>query len=63
VFAAATGRAAKRPELNDLVAVGATAADCLARAVARGMYEATALPCRPEVPAWRDHFSPSVGSP
>jgi L-aminopeptidase/D-esterase-like protein len=63
IFAAATARAAKRPELNDLVAVGATAADCLARAVARGVYEAAALPCCPQIPAWRDRFGVRASPP
>jgi L-aminopeptidase/D-esterase-like protein len=62
VFAAATARADQPPGLHDLIEIGAVAADCLARAVARGVYEATALPCRPEVPAWRDHFSLSAAS-
>lgn len=57
VFAAATAQAAKRPELQDLVGIGAAAADCLARAIARGVYEATALPCCPDRPAWRDRFN------
>jgi D-aminopeptidase len=33
--------------------IGALAADCLARAVARGVYEAVAFPGI-GVPAWRD---------
>jgi D-aminopeptidase len=56
IFAAATARAETRPELNDLVAIGARAADCLARAIARAVYEAAALPCCPQAPAWRDRF-------
>ena len=56
IFAAATARAEKRPELNDLVAIGARSADCLARAIARAVYEAAALPCCPQAPAWRDRF-------
>jgi hypothetical protein len=31
-------------------------ADCLARAIARGVYEATALPYANAQPAWRDRF-------
>lgn len=51
VFAAGTGR---RPlgDLTALTAIGAAAATCLARAVARGVYEAVALPGG--LPAWRD---------
>jgi L-aminopeptidase/D-esterase-like protein len=56
VFAAATGRAEARPALQDLVEIGAVAADCLARAIARGVYEATALPFPGALPAWRDRF-------
>ena len=34
----------------------AAAADCLARAVARGVYEATALPYKTAVPDWKTRF-------
>ena len=44
VFAAATGRAGRVPSATELVALGTYAADCLARAIARGVYEATSLP-------------------
>jgi L-aminopeptidase/D-esterase-like protein len=57
VFAAATGRKALRDPPRDLVEIGALASDCLARAVARGVYEATALPFRNALPAWRDKFT------
>src|SRR3954467_15064954 len=56
VFAAATG---KRPLANPVFALaelGATAANVLARAVARAVYEATALPFANALPAWRDKF-------
>jgi len=36
--------------------LGAAAADCLARAVARGVYEATALPYAKALPDWRSKF-------
>lgn len=62
VFAAATARAEKRPELNDLIAIGAAASDCLARAVARGVYEATALACCPQAPTWGDRFRSTTPS-
>jgi D-aminopeptidase len=42
--------------LLDLTSLGAIAANCLARAVARGVYEATALPFPGALPAWRDRF-------
>jgi L-aminopeptidase/D-esterase-like protein len=35
---------------------GAAAADCLARAVARGVFEATALPYATSVPDYRQRF-------
>ena len=61
VFAAATGRKTLRNSPHDLVEIGAVASDCLARAVARGVYEATALPFRNARPAWRDKFGGSRG--
>lgn len=56
VFAAST---AKRPLANPVYALaelGAIAANVLARAVARAVYEATALPFAGALPAWRDKF-------
>ncbi len=55
VFAAATGR---RPlqQPGDMTELGASAADCLTRAIARGVYEATALPFPGALPSWRDRF-------
>jgi L-aminopeptidase/D-esterase-like protein len=55
VFAVATGR---NPAAVDLTALGTAAANCLARAVARGVYEAAALPFVAALPAWRDRFEP-----
>jgi L-aminopeptidase/D-esterase-like protein len=40
----------------DLTEIGLAASDCLARAIARGVYEATALPFPGALPAWRDRF-------
>jgi len=57
VFAAATGRSAQAVGVREMVEIGASAADCLARAVARGVYEATALPCARAHPAWRNRFA------
>jgi D-aminopeptidase len=59
VFAVATGRAVQAVAVREMVEIGAAAADCLARAVARGVYEATTLPCAPAHPAWRDRFAPA----
>jgi L-aminopeptidase/D-esterase-like protein len=57
VFAAATGRKPGPASLFDLTALGTAAAGCLARAVARGVYEAAALPFPGALPAWRDRFA------
>ncbi|MEA2861494.1 MAG: hypothetical protein QOC72_3533 [Methylobacteriaceae bacterium] len=56
VFAAATARASQPPAIRDLTEIGLCAADCLARAIARAIYEATALPFPGALPAWRDAF-------
>ena len=54
VFAASTARAAATPDLRDLAEIGALAAEALARAIARAVYEARALPFDGAKPAWRD---------
>ncbi len=56
VFAAATATNARPVTIRDLTEIGALAADCVARAVARGVYEATALPFLGAMPAWGDAF-------
>jgi D-aminopeptidase len=57
VFAAATGRRALGPNrTRDLAEIGSASADCLARAVARGVYEARALPFSDAPPDWRSRF-------
>ncbi|MGO8740538.1 P1 family peptidase [Rhodoblastus sp.] len=60
VFAAATGRARGEGEGEvDAIAltrIGAVAADCLARAVARAVYEAEPLPFSGALPSWREKF-------
>jgi L-aminopeptidase/D-esterase-like protein len=57
VFVLSTGQrplaAGGLPEAAALSRIGAVAADCLARAIARGVYEATAWP-EADVRAWRD---------
>jgi L-aminopeptidase/D-esterase-like protein len=54
VFALATGKlAVAAPRLSAVARLGALAADCLARAIARGVYEATAWPGT-AVTCWRD---------
>jgi D-aminopeptidase len=43
-------------ELQEITEIGMAAGDCLARAIARGVYEARALPFPKALPAWRDRF-------
>ena len=57
VFAVATLRKPLGDAPYHLTEIGLAAADCLARAIARGVYEATALPFAGALPAWRDRFS------
>lgn len=56
VFAAATGKKKLADPLLSLSALGALAANVLARAIARGVYEATALPFTGAVPDWKSKF-------
>lgn len=55
VFAAATGARALLDPAAELMAAGHAAATCLARAIARAVYEATPAKGDP-FPAWRDRF-------
>jgi L-aminopeptidase/D-esterase-like protein len=55
VFAAATGAKPIEP-LVGLSELGMLAANVLARAIARGVYHATALPFAGALPAWQDRF-------
>ena len=57
MFAVASLHKPMREEVYDLTDIGLTAADCLARAIARGVYEATALPFPGALPAWKDRFA------
>ena len=56
VFAVATQKKPLTDPLPDLTEIGMAAGDCLARAIARGVYEATTLPFPGALPAWRDKF-------
>ena len=56
VFAAATGKAQPIPDLRDLTEIGMLAAECVARAVARGVYEATPLDVKGAQPTWKQRF-------
>ncbi len=57
VFAAATARASVAPDIRDLTEIGMRAAECVARAVARGVYEATPLPLSRAQPTWRQRWA------
>jgi L-aminopeptidase/D-esterase-like protein len=56
VFAAATCKRLLKDPVFELSELGALAANVLARAVARGVFEATALPFPGALPSWRDKF-------
>jgi D-aminopeptidase len=56
VFAAATGVAGRKAGLYEMTALGAAAADCLARAIARAVYEAKPLPFPDARPSWSQKF-------
>ena len=55
VFAAATGEKPIDP-LAGLTELGMVAANVVARAIARSVYEAAALPFEGALPAWKDRF-------
>ncbi len=56
VFAVSTGdKAARRSDLA-LTKLGALAANVVARAIARGVFEATALPFPGAIKSWKDQF-------
>jgi L-aminopeptidase/D-esterase-like protein len=59
VFAAATGARPLADPVADLAELGTVAADVLARAIARGVYEAKALSFADALPSWRDRFGSS----
>jgi L-aminopeptidase/D-esterase-like protein len=56
VFAAATCRRPLGDPVLELAEIGALVANVLARAIARGVYEAAALPFPGALPSWRDKF-------
>ena len=55
VFAAATGEKTIDPVIG-LTELGMVAANVVARAIARGVFAATALPFPGALPAWKDRF-------
>jgi D-aminopeptidase len=58
IFAAATGAKPLVDPLLDLTELGMLAADCFARAVAVGVYEARALAFANALPDWQSRFGP-----
>jgi L-aminopeptidase/D-esterase-like protein len=56
VFAASTGKRPLALPLYAFAELGALAANVLSRAVARAIYEATALPFAGALPSWKDKF-------
>ncbi|MBM6595958.1 P1 family peptidase [Microvirga pudoricolor] len=60
IFTAAMGHKPLEDEAADFIEITALAGDCLARAIARGVYEATPLPFDGALSAWRDRFGPSA---
>jgi D-aminopeptidase len=56
VFAASTGARPLADPVRDLVRIGTVATQVVARAIARGVYEATPLQQGPRLAAWKDVF-------
>jgi D-aminopeptidase len=56
IFAAATGTALEPASLRDLTEIGAVAAECVARAIARAIYAAEPLPFAGALPSWKQKF-------
>ncbi len=63
VFSAATGRIPLHDPILGVVEIAVAAADCLARAVARGVFEARALPYPGALPAWSERYGRIMVSP
>jgi L-aminopeptidase/D-esterase-like protein len=58
VFAASTGQAKTPPNLRDQTEIGLISSNCLARAIARAIFEAKPLPFKDALPSWRTKFQP-----
>jgi L-aminopeptidase/D-esterase-like protein len=56
VFSAATGAKALADPHYGLAELGMVAANVMARAIARGVYQASALPFAGSLPSWKDKF-------
>ncbi len=57
IFAAATGQRPLADPVRELTELGHAATLVMARAIARGVFEATALPLPGAQPSWKDRFS------
>lgn len=57
IFAAATGKRPLADPVFDLALIGASVVSTLARACARAVYEASALPYPDALPSWRDKWN------
>jgi len=57
VFAASTEKRPLADPIHGLAELGTVAANVLARAIARAVYEATALPFANAPPSWKDRFA------
>jgi L-aminopeptidase/D-esterase-like protein len=56
VFSAATGDKPLADPYYGLAELGMVAANVMARAIARGVYEAKSLPFANALPSWKDKF-------
>jgi len=56
IFSAATGKKTLADPHYGLAELGMVAGNVMARAIARGIYEATALPFKGALPSWKDKF-------
>lgn len=56
IFAVSTGERSGERSAGSLTEIGALAADCVTRSIARGVYEATSLPFRDALPSWRQKY-------
>jgi L-aminopeptidase/D-esterase-like protein len=57
MFAAATGHRPLGDSVRELTELGHAATLTMARAIARGVYEATALPVQGAQPGWQEMFN------
>ena len=56
IFAASNGTRVLADPIRELTELGHVAGQVMARAIARGVFEAMRLPYPPSMPAWRDRF-------